>query len=119
MKSVSSHVPTQPGNFLLKQGPSSFLHCDKLTGCLQDLITFVGVGNHRGSREEVTQRSARTSPLSPQCTSRLPEPWTTTIHPGGSHSPRTPLDEMQQGLMGARLSFRLPVPTVFAGLHVR
>lgn len=46
------------------------------------------------------------------------EPRTTTIHPGGSHSPRTPLGEVQQGIMGARPSFRTHVPTVPAGLHV-
>lgn len=52
LKSVSAHVPTQPGKSLLfKQGPSSFLHCDKHIARLQGSITFVGVGKHQDSPE--------------------------------------------------------------------
>lgn len=99
-------LPSLENLYCLKQGPSPFLHCDKPIGRLQGSIAFEGVGNPEApGKEEVTQRSARTSLLSPHCTSRLPGTLDDYYYPSG----RKPLTSNPIGRDAARAHGSLPV----------
>lgn len=112
---VLAHAPTQPGKSLFNIGSIFlFLHCDKRIGRLQGSITFVGVGNHRGSWE------GRSHPkVSQNVTSCLPGTLDYYYSSGRKPVTSIPIGRDAARHHGSPPVFRTPVPTVFSGLHVR